>query len=49
MESNELLQAALTYLEKAIGKDKKYKEMAKRDKDFDNIKNDSRFKKLIGE
>jgi tetratricopeptide (TPR) repeat protein len=40
---------ALKYLEKAISKDKKYKEMAKKDKDFDNIRNDPRFKKLIGE
>jgi len=38
---------ALTYLEKAIDKDKKYREKAKTDKDFDNIRDDPRFKKLI--
>ena len=38
---------ALTYLEKAIIKDKKYQEKAKTDKDFDNIRDDPRFKKLI--
>ena len=38
---------ALTYLEKAINKDKKYREMARTDKDFDNIRDDPRFKKLI--
>lgn len=40
---------ALAYLEKAITLDKKYREMAKTDNDFDNIRNDPRFKKLIGE
>ena len=40
---------ALTYLEKAITKEKKYIEMAKKDKDFDNIRDDLRFKKLIGD
>ncbi|MFC2066651.1 tetratricopeptide repeat protein [Chloroflexota bacterium] len=38
---------ALTYLEKAININKKYQEMAKTDTDFDNIRNDPRFKKLI--
>ena len=38
---------ALTYLEKAIDKDKKYLEMHKTDKDFANICDDPRFKKLI--
>lgn len=38
---------ALAYLEKAIRKDKKYREKAKRDKDFDNIRDAPRFKKLI--
>lgn len=38
---------ALAYLEKAIEKDKKAREMAKTDNDFDNIREDSRFKKLI--
>jgi len=38
---------ALAYLEKAVGKDKKYRKMAKTDKDFNNIKDDPRFKKLI--
>jgi len=37
---------ALTYLERAINKDKKYREKAKTDKDFDNIRDDPRFKKL---
>lgn len=40
---------ALPYLEKAIHKDKKYREDAKTDEDFDNIRKDPRFKKLIGE
>ena len=38
---------ALAYLEKAISKDKKYREDAKTDEDFDNIRDDPRFKKLI--
>jgi len=38
---------ALTYLKKAIDKDKKNCEKAKADKDFDNIRDDPRFKKLI--
>jgi tetratricopeptide (TPR) repeat protein len=38
---------ALAYLEKAIKMDKKYREMAKTDKDFDNIRDDPRFKKLV--
>lgn len=38
---------ALAYLERAISKDEKYREMAKTDKDFDNIRDDPRFKKLI--
>ena len=37
------------YLEKAIDKDNKYREMAETDKDFDNIREDHRFKKLIEE
>lgn len=37
---------ALAYLEKAINKDKKYRDMAKTDTDFDNIRDDPRFKKL---
>jgi tetratricopeptide (TPR) repeat protein len=40
---------ALTYLKKAIDKDKQCQEDAKTDKDFDNIKDDPRFKKLVGE
>ena len=40
---------ALSYLEKAIAKDKKFREDAKTDKDFDNIRDDPRFKKLVGE
>jgi len=38
---------ALAYLEKAIDKDKKWCEDAKTDEDFENIRNDPRFKKLI--
>lgn len=38
---------ALAYLEKAIDGDKKHREMAKTDTDFDNIRDDPRFKKLI--
>ncbi|MFC1897495.1 tetratricopeptide repeat protein [Chloroflexota bacterium] len=38
---------AITYLEKAIKGDEKYREMAKTDNDFDNIREDPRFKKLI--
>jgi len=38
---------ALAYLRKAIEKNKKYREMAKTDKDFDNIRGGPRFKKLI--
>ncbi|MFC1950498.1 hypothetical protein ACFLWD_02410 [Chloroflexota bacterium] len=37
----------LTNLEKTIDKDEKYREMAKTDKNFDNIRDDPRFKKLI--
>jgi tetratricopeptide (TPR) repeat protein len=40
---------ALIYLEKAFELNKKYQEMAKKDKDFDNIRDDPHFKKLIGE
>jgi len=38
---------ALAYLEKAIKSNEKYREMAKTDNDFDNIREDPRFKKLI--
>ena len=38
---------ALHNLEKAIYLDNKYREMAKTDKDFDNIRDDPRFKKLM--
>jgi len=37
---------ALDYLEKAIKGNEKYREKAKTDKDFDNIRDDPRFKKL---
>ena len=37
---------ALTYLEKALDKDKRSREKASSDKDFDNIRDDPRFKKL---
>ena len=40
---------ALAYLKKAIDKDAKYREMAKTDKDFDNIKDPPRFKEIISE
>ena len=39
---------ALTYFQKAIDKDEKYREMAKTDKDFDKIRDNPRFKKLLG-
>lgn len=38
---------ALIYLEKAIKGDEKYRQMTKDDKDFDNIRADPRFKKII--
>ena len=38
---------ALAYLKRAIDMDKKYLEMAKIDEDFNNIREDPRFKKLI--
>jgi tetratricopeptide (TPR) repeat protein len=38
---------ALAYLEKAIGKDKECRELSKTDEDFNNIRDDPRFKKLI--
>jgi len=38
---------ALDYLEKAIAGDEKYREKSKTDKDFSNIREDPRFKKLI--
>lgn len=37
---------ALTYLEKAVGRDERYRQMAKMDKDFDGIRDDLRLKKL---
>ncbi len=37
---------ALAYLEKAIEKDGKYRQMARTDKDFDNIRDDVRLKEL---
>jgi len=40
---------ALAYLKKAIDTDKKWREDAKTDEDFDNIRKDPRFKKLVGE
>jgi len=38
---------ALDYLEKAISKDNKFREMAKTDEDFNNIRDDPRFNKII--
>ena len=38
---------ALAYLEKAIEKDGKYRQMARTDKDLDNIRDDIRLKKLM--
>ncbi len=38
---------AIKHLEKSINQNKKFKEMAKTDKDFDNIREDPRFKKLL--
>jgi tetratricopeptide (TPR) repeat protein len=40
---------AIKYLKKAISKDEECKEEAKTDKDFDNIRNEPSFKKLVGE
>ena len=40
---------AIGYLEKAVGLGEKAREMAKTDEDFGNIRDDPRFKKLIGE
>ena len=42
------INEALKNLEEAIRLDKTYMESAKTDKDFDSIRNDERFKKLIG-
>ena len=42
------INEALRTLEEAIGLDPMYMESAKTDKDFDPIRNDVRFKKLIG-
>ena len=39
---------ALAYLKKAIGKAKEYREVARTDKDFDNICDDPGFTKLLG-
>jgi len=39
---------ALDYLEKAIVGDEEYREKARTDEDFDNIREDARFKKLVG-
>jgi len=38
---------ALAYLKKAVGKDEKYRKLSKTDEDFNNIRDDPRFKKLI--
>jgi len=38
---------ALAYLEKAVGKNKKYRKLSKTDEDLNNIRDDPRFKKLI--
>ncbi|MBA7585590.1 Photosystem I assembly protein Ycf3 [subsurface metagenome] len=40
---------ALDYLKKAVDKDEEWREDAKTDEDFDNIRDDPRFKKLVGE
>ena len=42
------INEALKNLEEAIGLDPMYIEFVKTDKDFDPIRNDERFKKLIG-
>lgn len=39
-------QEAISHLEKAIARDEKYRRMATEDSDFDNIRNDPRFRKL---
>lgn len=43
----ECLDDAISNLEKAIGLDEKYRQIATTDSDFDNIRDDPRFKKLI--
>lgn len=40
---------ALDYLKKAVTQEKQFREDAKTDEDFDNIRKDPRFKKLVGE
>jgi tetratricopeptide (TPR) repeat protein len=40
---------AYEWLEKAIGLDEKYREMARGEEDFDGIREDERFKALVGE
>ena len=41
------LELALENLQKAIQLDNEYREMAKTDSDFDNIRNDVRFQELL--
>ena len=43
------LNEAIENLKEAIRLDNKYEESAKIDKDFDSIRNDARFKKLVGD
>jgi len=43
----ECLDDAIYHLEKAIGLDPVYRQKAKADTDFDNIRDEARFKKLI--
>jgi tetratricopeptide (TPR) repeat protein len=45
----EQAEEACGWLEKAIGLDEEYQEMARDDQDFDPVREDARFKALIGE
>ena len=41
------IEKALSDLEKAVEMDQRFKELAKKDKDFDKVRDMPRFKKLI--
>jgi len=43
------IELAIETLQQAISLDSKYQDMAKTDSDFDGIRNDERFRALIGE
>jgi tetratricopeptide (TPR) repeat protein len=42
-------EASLVHLKKAVDMDKHYKELARQDQDYDFIRDDPEFKKIIGE